>query len=95
MQTSGSIWKCGLLGFRIRIKQRTKKNTEIDIGKLLELKSMSKLKPLICDYLFVNYLKEELSHLHIDIDLNIATFANPNAIGRGVKCVLLLDFILY
>ena len=95
MQASGSIWKCGLLGFRIRIKQRKKMNTEIDIGKLLELKSMSKLKPLICDYLFVNYLKEELSHLHIDIDLNSATFANPNAIGREVKCVLLLDFILY
>jgi hypothetical protein len=80
MQASGSIWKYGVLGFRIRIKQRTKKNTEIDIGKPLELKSMSKLKPLICDYLFVNYPKEKLPHLHIDTDLNSATFANPNAI---------------
>ena len=80
MQAFGSVWKCAVFEFRIRIKQRTKNNTEIDIGKLLELKSMSKLKPLICDYLFVNYPKEKLPHLHIDTDLNSATFANPNAI---------------
>ena len=38
------FWKCAVFEFRIRIKQRTKQNTEIDISKLLELKSMSKLK---------------------------------------------------
>ena len=79
----GSICKCAVFEFRIRIKQRTKRNTEIDIGNLLELKSMSKLKTLIRNYLFVNYLEKELPHLHIDTDLDSATCANPNAIfGR-------------
>ncbi len=33
--------------------------------------------------MFLNHLKKELPHLHIDTDLYSATFANPNAIfGR-------------
>ena len=52
-------------------------------GDLLKLKSMSKLKILVCNYMFVNNLKNELPHLQIDSDLNSAKFANPNAIfGR-------------
>ena len=46
---------------------------------------MPKLNTLICDYMFVNYLKKELPHLHIDTDLDSTRFANPNAIfGRKV-----------
>ena len=71
MLASGSMCKCAVLEFRIRIKQRTKSNTEI------ELKPMPKPKTLICDYIFVNYLKKELPHLHIG---KSATFAYPNAI---------------
>ena len=55
------------------------------LGNLLKLKSMSKLKFLVCNYMFVNNLKNELPHLQIDNDLNSAKFANPNAIF-GRKC---------
>ena len=44
--------------------------TEIGIDKLLELKS------LICNYLFVNYLKKEEIYV---------TFPNPNSIFFGRK----------
>ena len=74
MLASGSICKCAMLKFRIRIKQRSKSDTEI------ELKSMPKPKTLICDYIFVNYFKKELPHLHIDTVLKSATFAYTNAI---------------
>ena len=57
--------------------------TELWPDDLVKLKSMSKLKTLVCNYMFVNHLKDELPHLHIDSDLNSAKFANPNAIfGR-------------
>ena len=74
MLASGSMCKCAVLEFRIRIKQRTKSNSEI------ELKSMPKPKNLISDYIFVNYLKKELPHLHIGTVLKSATFAYTNAI---------------
>ena len=54
--------------------------TELMPGDLLKLKSMSKLKILVCNYMFVNNLKNVLPHLQIDTDLNSAKFANPNAI---------------
>ena len=57
--------------------------TELWPDDLFKLKSMSKLKTLVCNYMFVNHLKDELPHLYIDSDLNSAKFANPNAIfGR-------------
>ena len=57
--------------------------TELWPNDLVQLKSMSKLKTLVCNYMFVNILKPELPHLQIDSDLNSAKFANPNAIfGR-------------
>ena len=52
----------------------------MDIDKLLELKSMSKLKTLKCNYLFVNHLRKELPRLHIDTDLDNTMFPNPNVI---------------